>query len=214
MAAYMRNQFAFAGITAPKQKELIRESLMGLARPSQDELTVVSRDLWALDEREYQYAAVALLIRNVRVFDASFLSEGQERLTTKSWWDTVDALASRVVGPLIAAFPELVAEMDVWCESTNLWLRRSAILHQLTYKGHTDAPRFFGYCLALSGESDFFIRKAIGWALREYSKTDAHAVVDFVETNSGSLSPLSRREALLWLRGGRRQVGASAASQV
>ncbi len=93
-------------------------------------------------------------------------------------------------------------------ESENLWLRRTAILHQLTYKANTDTGRLFGYCLALSGDRDFFIGKAIGWALREYSKTDAGAVITFAEANEASLSPLSKREASLWLNGGRKKASA------
>ena len=207
MATYMRGQFPFAGFPAPKQKELLRKALAGLAKPGQAELIDVSRALWVLDEREYQYAAIAVVIRNVRVCDASFLPLVQELLTTKPWWDTVDALASQVVGPIVAASPTLVSEMDAWSESGNLWLRRTAVLHQLTYKAHTDAGRLFRYCMALSGDGDFFIRKAIGWALREYSKTDADAVTRFVQVHGEKLSGLSRREAMVRINGGRKALG-------
>ena len=203
MSAYMRNQFPFMGIPSPKQKELTRRALSGLAKPTRAELTEVSRVLWGMDEREYQYAAVMLLVSNVRVCDTNFMPHVRGLITTKSWWDTVDALAARVVGPLVAGFPELRAEMDAWVGSENLWLTRTAILHQLGFKSRTDAGRLFSYCLRRRGDKDFFIRKAIGWALREYSKTDGTAVRAFVGANP-ELSPLSQREALLWLNGGRR----------
>ncbi len=116
MAAYMRGQFPFAGVPAPKQKELVREVLVGTPKPTQAELTAASRALWVLDEREYQYAAISVVIRYRRVFDGSFLAVVPELLTTKSWWDTVDAIASRVVGPLVAPSPTLVRQVDA-CRS-------------------------------------------------------------------------------------------------
>lgn len=205
MGAYMRDQFPFLGIPSPEQKTLTREARARLATPTQTELVEASLSLWADDEREYQYAAVELLIANVGRCNAGLLPHVRQLLVTKSWWDTVDALASRVVGPLVAAFPELRTEIDAWAGSENLWLARAAILHQLGFKGRTDTDRLLGYCLQRSGDTDFFMRKAIGWALREYSKTDPDTVTRFVETNTGSLSSLTRREALLWLRGGRKK---------
>jgi 3-methyladenine DNA glycosylase AlkD len=100
------------------------------------------------------------------------------------------------VGPLVARHPALVATMDAWVGEENLWLARTAILHQLRYGGGTDADRLFRYCLAQSAHRDFFIRKAIGWALREYAKTDPVAVTSFVRSHESQLSPLSVREAL------------------
>jgi 3-methyladenine DNA glycosylase AlkD len=88
--------------------------------------------------------------------------------------------------------------MDDWVEAENFWLARTAILHQLSAKRSTDAERLFRYCSVRSADKEFFIRKAIGWALREYSKTDERAVRSFVEDNA-ELSPLSRTEALKWL---------------
>ena len=207
MCAYMRNQFPFMGIPSPKQKELTRQAIAGLAKPTQADLTVLSHALWAMDQREYQYVAVAQMVTNVRVCDASFLPQVHWLITTKPWWDAVDALAARVVGPLVAGFPELRWEMDDWTGSENPWLARTAILHQLGYKERTDQDRLFGYCRQRSGDQDFFIRKAIGWALREYSKTDGAAVRSFVAANP-ELSPLSQREALLWLNGGRKPPSA------
>ncbi|MEP7215860.1 MAG: DNA alkylation repair protein [Anaerolineaceae bacterium] len=206
MSAYMRGQFPFMGIAGPQQAALTTSALAGLMKPAQAELTGACATLWALPEREFQYAAVKLLRRNVRVCDSSFLPHVRKLVVAKSWWDTVDELASRVVGPLVAAFPELSLEMDVWAGSDNLWVARSAILHQLGFKDRTDSQRLFGYCLLRCGEADFFIRKAIGWALREYSKTDADAVRTFVVENAGRLSGLSKREALLWINGGRKSA--------
>jgi 3-methyladenine DNA glycosylase AlkD len=108
----------------------------------------------------------------------------------------VDALAARVIGPIVARHPAAVSTMDAWLADDDMWLARTAILYQLTYAERTDADRLFRYCLARAGHRDFFIRKAIGWALRQYAKTDPAAVRSFVTAHASQLSPLSRREAL------------------
>ena len=127
------------------------------------------------------------------------LADVEPLITSKSWWDTVDSLAGHTVGVLVAQHPELASTMDEWISSEDIWLARTAILHQLGYKAKTDRDRLFAYCLRRAADREFFIRKAIGWALREYSKTDAKAVHAFVRTNAGTLSSLSSKEALKWL---------------
>ncbi len=117
-------------------------------------------------------------------------------VTTVPWWDTVDLLAAHVVGALVAADPALAAEMDRWSADDDLWLVRTALLHQLRHKERTDTDRLFHYCLRQSGHPDFFVRKAIGWALREYAKTDPGAVRDFLAREGDQFAPLSVREAL------------------
>ncbi|MEX2081800.1 MAG: DNA alkylation repair protein, partial [Dehalococcoidia bacterium] len=116
-------------------------------------------------------------------------------------------LAANVAGRLVRDHPELAGTMDRWVEAEDMGLARTAILHQLRFKGATDSQRLFRYCEQKAPETEFFIRKAIGWALREYSKTDAGAVRRFVAEHDGELSGLSRREALLWLSGGRSAKG-------
>jgi len=108
----------------------------------------------------------------------------------------VDELAKHVVGPLVAGSPALLARMDAWAAGGELWLARSAIVHQLGYRERTDTGRLFAYCAANAASTEFFLRKAIGWALREYARTDPAAVAAFVERNRDDLSGLSRREAL------------------
>ena len=209
MAAYMRNLFPFVGIPTSERRRLLREGLAGLPRPSEAELITVVLALWELPEREYQYAATDMLIRNVRACGPGFLAVTKHLITTQSWWDTVDALASKVVGPLAAAYPELRTELDGWIGDSDPWVARSAILYQLGYKSRTDAARLLSYCLRRASDREFFIRKAAGWALREYSKTDGAAVTAFVEANASVLSPLTRREALLWLNRGRARGAAA-----
>jgi 3-methyladenine DNA glycosylase AlkD len=112
----------------------------------------------------------------------------------KSWWDTVDDIAANLVGMLLLDHPELVQAMDDWIQDEFLWIRRTALIFQLKYKQQTDCTRLFGYCTTVMHERDFFIRKAIGWALRQYSKTDPIAVKQFIQTHQHALSPLSVKE--------------------
>jgi 3-methyladenine DNA glycosylase AlkD len=201
MSRYMRHQFAFLGIPTGERRALHKVALAGMPVPSETDLTGLTRALYALPEREYQYAAVDHLVRHVRVRGPGFLAVARELVMTKSWWDTVDGLAARVVGPLVLAHPALAAEMDRWIEDDNIWLARTAILHQLTYKGRTDEARLFRFCERRAGDREFFIRKAIGWALREYSKTNPAAVQAFIAQNDTKLSGLSKREGMLWITG-------------
>jgi 3-methyladenine DNA glycosylase AlkD len=192
MSAYLRNQFPCLGISLPKLDALLRE----LPRPEPEEAVDFALACWELPEREYQYAGIRRLSSARRRLQAERLPDLERLITTKSWWDTVDALATDVVGSLVMAHPTLVAEMDRWLESDNMWLARSAILHQDRWKEKTDARRLFAYCLRRAGDRDFFIRKAIGWSLRSYAAVDPAEVARFVEEHEAELSGLSRREAL------------------
>jgi len=196
MAAYMRDQFPFLGIPGPTQRTLALEVLAGLPRPAEEDLREVALGCWALAEREYQYFACGWLRRHARVCSAGFVETARYLIVTKSWWDTVDALAAHLVGPLVARHPALLSTMDSWLTDDDLWLVRTAILHQLRYKEQTDAVRLFRYCTAQAEHRDFFVRKAIGWALREYAKTDPAAVRAYVHAHESRLSALSVREAL------------------
>jgi 3-methyladenine DNA glycosylase AlkD len=199
MTAYMRGQFPFIGIPAPEQRRLSAPVVRALPAPSEADVVAFTSRCWAAEEREYQYAGCDYAIRHVRRCSPAFLEHARTLIGAKSWWDTVDALASRVVGPLVAAWPALVTAMDEWIGSPDIWLARTALLHQLHYRAGTDADRLFRYCERRAADREFFIRKAIGWALREYSKTDAVAVRRFVASHADVLAPLSAREALKWL---------------
>jgi 3-methyladenine DNA glycosylase AlkD len=203
MQAYMRGQFPYVGLMQADQTRLSRQVLAGTGQPTETDLATLARRCWKLPEREYQYFAVGYLRRWVPTLPASpaFITVVEPLITTRSWWDTIDALAQHVVGPLVSLYPDLGATMDEWIESDNFWLARTAILHQCRYKDRTDTDRLFGYCVRRAKDSEFFIRKSIGWALREYSKTDASAVRGFVSQHAAELSPLSQREALKWLNG-------------
>ena len=196
MRAYMKDVAPFLGIPSPERRALSRSVLQGTPRPDERDCTAVALRCWRLPEREYQYFAVDLLRRHVRRLSSGFLPVARHLVTTVPWWDTVDALAAHVVGGLVAADPALTADMDAWIEDDDLWVVRTALLHQLRYGERTDAGRLFAYCLGQSGHPDFFVRKAIGWCLREYAKTDPDAVRDFLAREGGRFAPLSVREAL------------------
>ncbi|WP_418955836.1 DNA alkylation repair protein [Streptomyces tritici] len=196
MVAYMKGVVPFLGIRTPERRALSRRVLEGLARPDEADCTAVALRCFALPEREYHYFAVDYLRRHAARCSSGFLSVARHLITTDSWWDTVDHLAAHVVGPLVAADPALGERMDEWIEDDDLWIARTALLHQLRFKDATDAERLFAHCLRRAGHPDFFIRKAIGWALREYAKTSPAEVRAFVTAHAAELSPLSVREAL------------------
>lgn len=196
MKRYMKDKFLFCGLAAPERAALQRVAWQGLDPLDEPELVAAVRALWALAEREYQYAALALLHLHRHQAGPGLMPVAEALIVDKSWWDTVDELAAHVVGPLVLRFPELREYPDRWIDSDDLWLARAAIIHQNRFKARTDAALLFDYCLRRANEKAFFIRKAIGWALREYSKTDPDAVLAFVAANEERLSGFSRREAL------------------
>jgi 3-methyladenine DNA glycosylase AlkD len=198
MKAYMRGQFEFAGIKSPLRVTIVREWLSGRGDVPAALLDETVRTLWGLPEREYSYVALDLLAKHAKRLDERHLELLETLVVTNSWWDTVDALAASLIGPILLRHPQLApVHAKIWIASDNMWLQRTALLFQLKYKRNTDTDRLFDYIRRTADSREFFIRKAIGWALREYSKTDAEAVIRFVDLQP--MSPLSKREALKWL---------------
>ncbi|MET0825495.1 MAG: DNA alkylation repair protein [Acidimicrobiales bacterium] len=191
MAAYMKDQFSFLGVASPERRAAQREALGDWRAPTEDELSDFARACWAKDEREFQYAACDTLIRHVKRIGPDALDLCEYLITDKPWWDTTDALASRVV-----AFHARRPVIERWLTSGTLWLERTAILHQLGYKQATDEAFLFHACLTHAASTEFFHRKAIGWALRQYAKVSPDAVRIFVADHADELSGLSKREAL------------------
>ncbi|GAB2731107.1 DNA alkylation repair protein [Streptomyces bullii] len=201
MRAYMKDMAPFLGLPTPVRRSLSRTVLRDTPRPDEADCTAVALRCWALPQREYHYFAVDYLRRHVRHCSSGFLPVARHLITTVPWWDTVDPLAAHVVGPLVAADPTLTADMDAWIDADDLWLVRAALLHQLRYKERTDVERLFRYCLRQAGHGDFFVRKAVGWCLREYGSTDPEAVRAFLAREGGRFAPLSVREALKNIEG-------------
>lgn len=160
-----------------------------------DDLLRLVVELFAEEERELQYAAIDLLSRYGKKQASEAIEIYEQLVTTKSWWDTVDGLAGTVVSNHFKLYPDLIPIYnEAWINGDNIWLARTAILFQLKYKEETNAELLFANCEKWLGSKEFFIQKAIGWALRQYAKVDSEAVRVFV--NSHTLAPLSRREAL------------------
>lgn len=193
MQKYMKDRFPFLGIKMPARTEATRPLIRAL-KPL-DALSA-AQSLWELPEREFQYVAVEVLAKHVKALKSTDLPAIRTLIQTDSWWDTVDLLASKVVGGLVLKHPELRAEMDLWSEDPDVWIRRTALLHQLAYRQQTDENRLFAYALKNAADPEFFIRKAIGWALREYAKTRPENVRSFVEAHREQFSGLTVREAL------------------
>ncbi len=196
MAAYMKDVAPFLGIPAPERRTAQREAWAGLPHLTSDDLAHTCRALWSLPEREYAYAACDLIARNTRRLEPGFLLDPvQELLTTKPWWDTVDALVNAAVCPLTLRDPTLVSLMWEWWRSGDRWLVRAAIGHQRGRKEHTDLDLLFAMCDGYASDREFFIAKAIGWALRDVSTIVPDQVRAFVDEHP-DLSPVARREAL------------------
>ena len=198
MRAYMRDQFEFLGIKTPVRRAATAPLIRAQKAAEGDGLLRCARALWALPEREYQFVAVDLLGTHVRKLGPKHIPAIFALVQKKSWWDTVDSLAM-VIGSIVrnarADDAEIQRLMDQALESPHLWVRRVAILHQLGWRGNTDSERLFRYALTRAEEKEFFIRKAIGWALRDYARHAPQEVRSFLRTNRGKLSPLTLREA-------------------
>jgi 3-methyladenine DNA glycosylase AlkD len=195
MAAYMKNRFPFLGIKTPLRKELFGKFIQENGLPAQHDLQAVVMDLWNLPEREFQYVAVALFDKFRKKYREEDIHLAEKLITEKSWWDTVDGIAAWIAGDYFRKHPgNILPVTRRWMDSGNIWLQRSALLFQLRYKKQTDEELLFGYILELTDSREFFIRKAIGWALREYSKTFPDRVQNFADQTP--LSGLSRREAM------------------
>ncbi|MFN8041379.1 MAG: DNA alkylation repair protein [Acidimicrobiales bacterium] len=197
MAAYMRDQFPFFGVTAPERRRLLRAASAEVGPLGPDDVLAAARDLWLGDERELQYAGMDLLRAHARSLPTEALPALAWCATTKPWWDTVDDLAQHTIGALVLADRgRLRPVLDAWAAGPDLWLARTAILHQNRYRDDVDDEQLFAYCTLRAGDTDFFIRKAIGWALRERSRRNPDGVERFVHEHRDELSGLSRREAL------------------
>jgi 3-methyladenine DNA glycosylase AlkD len=193
--AYMRNISDFYGLPSPLRRKLVQTFLQQEGYPTVENLESLVHYTWEQPQREWQYTALDITGRMLKNGGPGMLDLAEWMIIHKSWWDSVDFIAPNIAGALFKQFPETrTVYIEKWMASGNLWLQRSCLLHQLKYGKTTDQALLFDLCRRLSGHPDFFIRKAIGWSLRQYSKSSPKAVLDFVNTHD--LSNLSRKEAL------------------
>jgi 3-methyladenine DNA glycosylase AlkD len=192
--AYMKEIAPFIGVATPERRATVKKIAKAMKAPTSEELGATARELWKLEEREFQYCATDLIQIHWKAADKNFLADHVEDLIiTKSWWDTVDGLVSVAISPLTDKFgcEKLIAQ---WNKSPNMWLNRAAIQHQRGRKYETDVELVLQYCSDHSDSKEFFIVKAIGWALRDISKIDPRAVREFLKSHP-DLGRVAVREA-------------------
>lgn len=196
MRAYQRDQFDFLGVPAPARRAVVKAC--GSEPLDWPELLALAEALWDAPQREYQYAAIDLLDLQRRRLPPEALPALLALARRKPWWETVDGLAG-VSGRLLRAWrgkvDDVHAPMDAALRDASFWIRRIAMTHQLGWHLETDRERLFGYALALADAREFFIRKAIGWALRDYARWAPQAVAAFLAAQRERLSALTLREA-------------------
>lgn len=196
MAAYMKTDMPCYGVTKPARARLEREvhARFPLTRRADYRAAVLA--LWSQPHREEKYLAVAVARHHPRFITFSSVPLYRRLIVEGAWWDFVDEVAAHLVGRvLLHQRARLRPTLDRWIDHPDLWLRRAALLSQLTHREQTDTGQLFDYCRRRAHEKEFFIRKAIGWALRAYAWTDPAAVGAFVAAHRAELSPLSVREA-------------------
>lgn len=191
MSKYMRNLFPFLGLKKPERSAISKEFLKIKKGDSEIDWDFIFK-CFEMPEREFQYLAIDYMNKVVELFTPDDMEKIQKLLTTKSWWDSVDAI-NKIVGHIAIKYPKVKEDIILrWMKSDNIWLNRISIIFQLKYKEQTDTNFLQKAILANSQTTEFFINKAIGWALREYSKTNGKWVKKFIQENE--LSKLSIRE--------------------
>ncbi len=196
MSAYMQDRFPFLGIPKPALMQCVKPYLQKSRKLAFDWAFV--RLCWAKPYREAQYVAVEYVLMHEKKLTDADIGGIRELMTEKSWWETVDGLDS-VAGTLVMKYPQLKAEMLRWSTCENIWLRRAAIDFQQRYKEKTDTALLEEIIRNNLGTREFFINKAVGWSLREYSKVDPEWVRGFLARYRGELSALSVKEASKYL---------------
>ena len=197
-SAYMKNKFVFFGLTSPQRKELLKVPFAKANRPKKNELEQELRGLWNDPHRECQYAAQELFMKFHKELERTDIELIEFMVLEKSWWDTVDFIASNLIGSYFTRFPdERDHYLEKWLNSGNMWLQRCTLLFQLKYKSDLDANLLSRCILELKDTKEFFLNKAIGWALRQHSKEDPEWVGRFIENTQ--LSNLSVREGSKYL---------------
>ena len=196
MRAYMKNKFDFLGVKTPVRRKLAK----AFFKQQTDSVIdwVFINEAWDNPYRELQYAALDYLEIRKKLLTPSDLPRLKKLAQTKSWWDTIDFL-DRLVGSIIARFPETKEIILSWSCDQDFWLRRLAIDHQLLRKEDTDTELLEKILVNNLGQTEFFINKAIGWALRDYSKTNPDWVRDFIEQHQAEMAALSIREGSKYL---------------
>lgn len=192
-AQYMKGHFEFYGVRSP-QRKIIQAKFKPIVKLfSTDDLLDLADALW-VEKRELQYVAIDYLTWRKKQFDVAHLPRLERLIITKSWWDTVDLLASNAIGEILKNKDDTKLEwIDKWINSEHMWLNRTAIIHQLKYKEEIQLDLLFALIESEIASKEFFIQKACGWALRQASKSYPLEIKEFIELHP-NLSKLTVKE--------------------
>jgi 3-methyladenine DNA glycosylase AlkD len=196
MSKYMKDLFPFFGIKTDERRAIFKSLCKKHQAEIDSNARTIAWELFLKKERELQYCGIEIIMKSLKnnyiIEDIVWI---EKLLITNSWWDSVDTISKYILGSYLKQFPtEIATVVQRFSNAENIWLNRSVILFQLGYKSTTDFNLLQSLCLKHSHSNEFFIRKAIGWALREYAKTDPDAVRKFVLQSN--IKPLSKKEAL------------------
>lgn len=196
MARYMKTSMPFYGVQKPERESMYKEMRRRFVPSTREEYELGILSLWKLPHREEKYAAIEYARQHPAFIRMDSLPLYERMIREGAWWDFVDDIAANLVGRAAQDdWKRMKPVLDRWIQDPDLWIRRSAILAQLRFKEKTDSETLFRYCRLRSAEHEFFIRKAIGWSLRQYARVAPDAVRGFLRENRSRLSPLSLREA-------------------
>lgn len=200
MQKYMKTSMPFYGVKSPIQNEIVSEIKKSFLISNQEEYNAIITHIWELPHREEKYISIKLARKWKKYITLDALNVYEKMIREGEWWDFIDPISVGLIGILLMKNRSKMSHiLDKWIEDENLWIRRSAILAHLKHKENMDQDKLFNYCLQCAHEKEFFIQKAIGWVLREYSKTEPEIVLSFIEDNASVLSNLSKREGMKWL---------------
>lgn len=195
--AYLLNQFEFFGLVTAERRKLCKDYMKQNQLLNWKEVELIVKACWQLPQREYHYFAVELIAFYKKLWQPAIIKIIEYCLINKSWWDTVDHICSECLDDYFKQFPEQILPItSKWNTSHNIWLQRSSIMFQKKFKHKTNTTLLAKYILHCCNSKEFFVQKAIGWALREYSKTNEEWVKKFVDKHQNQLSNFIKREAL------------------
>lgn len=195
MSAYMKNHFEFLGIKKPIRAEILKPYFVEIKKLSSEEILLLAKEFWNLPEREYHYTSIEILVKAKKKWTTEYFDFFEFMITDKSWWDSVDTIATKLIGEYILQNrKKLEYKMSEYSADANMWRRRTSIIYQLFYRDECNLEYLFSNILMNKNDPEFFIQKAIGWSLRQISEVHPDIVIDFVEENQ--IKGLARREAL------------------
>ena len=200
MQKYLKTSMPFYGVKSPILNEIVSEIKSKFTISNQEEYNAIITHIWEMSHREEKYISIKLARKWKKYITLDALKVYEKMIREGEWWDFIDPISQGLIGILLMnSRSEMNIILDKWIDDENLWIRRTAILAHLKHKENMDQEKLFNYCLRRAHEKEFFIQKAIGWVLREYSKTEPEIVFSFIEEHDSVLSNLSKREGMKWL---------------